>query len=71
MACKLCRKVKMRGVPLEEQIQWILSYVQRGVADMWKENVLEKLEAEELKFETMREFLAEIKREFGKGERNQ
>jgi len=45
--------------------------VQRGAVDMWKENMLEKLEAEELEFETMREFLAEIKREFGKGERNQ
>ena len=33
---------------------------------MWKENMLEKLEAKELEFETMREFLAEIKREFGK-----
>jgi len=26
-ACKLYGKAKMRGVPLEEQIQWVLSYV--------------------------------------------
>jgi len=42
--------------------------VQGGAADMWKENVLEKLEAGELEFETVGEFLAEIKKEFGRGE---
>ena len=35
---------------------------------MWKENVLEELEAGELEFETVGEFLAEIKKEFGGGE---
>ena len=34
---------------------------------MWKENVLEELEAGELEFETVGEFLAEIKKEFGGG----
>jgi len=33
-ACKLYGKAKMRGVPVEEQIQWVLSYVQGGVADI-------------------------------------
>ena len=32
---------------------------------MWKKNVLEELETEELKFEIVGEFLAEIKKEFG------
>ena len=35
---------------------------------MWKENMLEKLEVRELEFETIGEFLAEIKKEFGEGE---
>ena len=35
---------------------------------MWKENMLEELEAGELEFETVREFLAEIKKEFRGGE---
>ena len=35
------------------------------MVDVWKENVLEELEAGELEFEMMGEFLAEIKREFG------
>ena len=34
---------------------------------MWKKNVLEELEAGELEFETVGEFLAEIKKEFGRG----
>ena len=32
---------------------------------MWKENVLEELEAGELEFETVGKFLAEIRKEFG------
>ena len=34
---------------------------------MWKENVLEELEAEKLEFKIVGEFLAEIKKEFGRG----
>ena len=60
-ACKLYGKARMREVPVEEQIQWVLSYVQGGVADIWKENVLEE-------FEIVGEFLAEVKKEFGGGE---
>jgi len=46
----------------------VLSYVQGGSANVWKENVLEELETEELEFETVGEFLAEIKKEFRGGE---
>jgi len=42
--------------------------VQREAPDIWKENVLEELEAGELEFETVEKFLVEIKREFGGGE---
>jgi len=66
-ACKLYIKIRMREVPLKEQIQWVLSYIQGGSADVWKENILEDLEAEELEFESVGEFLAEIK-EFGGGD---
>ncbi len=59
----------MRDVSLKKQIQWILSYIQRGVVDVWKENMLEELEAGKLEFETVGEFLAEIRREFGRGEK--
>ena len=53
---------------MEGQVQWILSYVQRGTADVWKENVMEELEAGEMKYETAEEFLMSLKKEFGRGE---
>ena len=68
-ACKLYIKMKMREVAVEEQIQWVLSYMQEGSADIWKENILEDLEEEELKYKSVREFLAAIKKEFGKGKK--
>ena len=36
---------------------------------MWKENILEDLEVGELEFELVGEFLAEIKKDFGTGEK--
>ena len=67
-ACRLYIKMRIKEVPLEEQVQWVLSYMQEGSVNMWKENVLEELKTGELEFETVGEFLAEIKKEFGGGE---
>ena len=36
---------------------------------MWKENILKDLEAEALEYETVVEFLADIKRKFREGEK--
>ena len=75
-ACKLYEKAKMKRVPVEEQIQWVLSYMQRGAADVWKENMLEELEAGELEFETVGRIFSRDKegvwgrrREVGEGSR--
>jgi len=65
-ACRLYIRMKMREVAVEEQIQWILSYVQEGLADIWKKNISEDLEEESLEYELVGEFLATIKREFGR-----
>ena len=67
-ACKLYIRMKMRQVVVKEQIQWILSYVQGGSADVWKENILEDLEKRLLEYETVGEFLVDIKKEFGGGD---
>ena len=66
--CKLYLRNKLAETTVEEQIQWILLYVQGGLADIWKENVLEELEAGEVEYESVGEFLAEIKKEFGRGD---
>ena len=42
-----------------------MSYVQRGSADIWKENILENLEGKLLEYKSVREFLANIKK-FGR-----
>jgi len=57
----------MREAMVEEQIQWILLYVQRRSADVWKENTLEDLEVGEIEYESAWEFLAGLKRKFGGG----
>jgi len=68
MACRLFLRMKLRGSIVEEQVQWVLSYVQGGSADVWKENVMEELEAGEVEYENVEEFLTSLKREFGGGE---
>jgi len=70
MACKLFLRMRMREVAVEEQIQCVLSYIQGGSADVWKENVLEDLESGNLEYEMVEEFLVDLKKkkEFGEGD---
>ena len=48
--------MRMREELVEGQVQWILSYMQRGTADVWKENIMEKLEVEEVEYKTAEKF---------------
>ena len=66
--CRLFLRTKMRRNTVEEQVQWILSYVQRGSADVWKENVIEEIEVGEVEYESAEEFLTTLRKEFGGGE---
>ncbi|KAL9713949.1 hypothetical protein Ac2012v2_002255, partial [Leucoagaricus gongylophorus] len=68
MACRLYIKMRLRGNTVEEQIQWVLTYVQGGSVDVWKENVIEELEAGEVEYESVEEFFTILRREFGGGE---
>ena len=68
MACRLYIKMKLRGNTTEEQVQWALTYVQGGSADVWKENVMDEIEAGEVEFESVEEFFTCLKKEFGGGE---
>ena len=67
-ACRLYLRMKMREATVEEQVFWVLSHVQGGSADVWKENILEELESGEMEYETAEEFLMTVKKEFGGGE---
>jgi len=46
----------------------MLSYVQRELADIWKKNVIENLENENLSYTTVRKFLLDLKEEFERGD---
>ena len=67
-ACKLYIRNRMRGDTVEGQVQWVLSYVQEELVDVWKENVMEEIEAGEVEYKSVKEFLTILKREFGGGE---
>ena len=69
IACRLFLRMKLKGATVEEQVQWVLSYIQGGTADVWKENMMEELEVEEVEFESVEEFLTYLKKEFGRGEK--
>ena len=64
MACRLFLRMKMKRNIVEEQVQWVLSYVQGRSADVWKENMMEEIEAGEIKYEDMEEFLTSLRKEF-------
>ena len=61
---RLYIRMKMREAAVEEQIQWVLSYVWGGSVDVWKKNVLEDLEIGILEYKTVGEFLTNIRKEF-------
>jgi len=67
-ACRLYLRMRLRGMTVEEQVQWVLLYVQGGSADVWKENVMEELESGETEYETAEEFFTSLRKEFGGGE---
>ena len=67
-ACRLYLRMKMREAMVEEQVFWILSHVQGGSADIWKENIMEELESGEVEYKTAEEFLTSLRKEFGGGE---
>ncbi|EKM82272.1 hypothetical protein AGABI1DRAFT_124755 [Agaricus bisporus var. burnettii JB137-S8] len=46
-ACKIYLSLKMTGRLQGDQITWILSYVQGGAAESWKENIMEMIENNE------------------------
>ena len=67
--CRLFLRMKLRGTLVEEQVQWVLSYVQGGSADIWKENVMEELEIGEVEYELVEVLLTSLRKEFGEGEK--
>jgi len=63
-ACCLYISMRMKGTGKKEKILWVLTYVQGGVAEVWKENVLEERRQGVLAVETVEELFTKMREEF-------
>jgi len=64
-ACCLYITMRMKGTEEEEKILWVLTYVQGGVTEVWKENVLEEMRQGLLLVETVEELFTKMREKFG------
>jgi len=58
-------RMKMNGEAATTQIAWVLLYVQGGVAEVWKDNLLDKLAKGESEIETTEGLFTKIRNKFG------
>ena len=63
-ACRLYISMRMKGTRKEEKILWVLTYVQGGVAEVWKENVLEERRQGISAVKTVEELFTKMRKEF-------
>jgi len=57
-------RMKMNGKAVTTQIAWVLSYIQGGVAKVWKDNLLDELAKGESEIEMTEELFTKIRNEF-------
>jgi len=63
-ACRLYAEARLGGVDDKRKISWALSYVQGGVAEVWKDNVLEEINKGTSEVEMMEELFEKMREEF-------
>jgi len=64
-AARLYIRMKMIEKVGATQAAWVLSYVQGGIAEAWKDNLLDKLAKGESEVESAEQLFAKIKNNFG------
>jgi len=64
-ACCLFMQMRMGQVGERSRISWVLSYVQGGVAEIWKDNILDEITKGTLAVNTVEELFTKIRQEFG------
>ena len=57
--------MRMTGELEATRIAWVLSYVQGGVAEAWKDNLLDELSKGESEVETAEKLFQKMRNEFG------
>jgi len=63
-ACLYIR-MKMTEEAAATQVAWVLSYVQGGIAEAWKDNLLDELAKGESEVESAEQLFAKIRNDFG------
>jgi len=63
---QLYLSIKMTGELKTTKIAWMLSYVQRGVVEAWKNNILDELSQEISEVSTATKLFAKMRNEFEK-----
>ena len=64
-ACQLYANARLEGVGNKGRISWVLFYMQGGVAEVWKDNMLEKISKGTSDVENINELFKKIREEFG------
>jgi len=58
-------RMKMTEEAVATQVAWVLSYVQRGIAEAWKDNLLDELAKGESEVELAEQLFTKIRNDFG------
>ena len=64
VACLYIR-MKMTEEAAATQVAWVLSYVQGGIAEAWKDNLLDELAKRESEVESVEQLFTKIRNDFG------
>jgi len=64
-AAHLYIRIKIMEKEAATQVAWVLSYVQGGVAEAWKDNLLDELAKGESEVEMAEQLFAKIRDDFG------
>ena len=64
-AAHLYLRMKMTDKVATTQVAWVLSYVQGGVAEAWKDNLLDKLAKGESEVDMVEKLFTKIRNDFG------
>ena len=63
-ACLYIR-MKITEEAAATQVAWVLSYVQGGIVEVWKDNLLDELAKGELEVESVEQLFTKIRNDFG------
>ena len=62
---RLYIRMKITEEATVTQVAWVLSYVQGGIAEAWKDNLLDELAKEESEVESAEQLFTKIRNNFG------